>query len=95
MQSSELPGDGPVQVGPVPLPAGRQVVPFGGSGQPVAWVTGVDVPDPGRVWSALSELREQTGLVPVLLEGEEDEEDYFFTGPADISEIDGWIQQRS
>ena len=88
MQSPELPGDGPVQVGPVPLPAGRRVVPFGGSGQPVAWVTGVDVPDPGRVWSALADLREQTGLVPVLLEGEEDEEDYFFTGPADISEID-------
>ena len=61
---------------------------FEGHSQPVAWVTGVDVPDPGRVWSALSDLRGQTGLVPVLLDGGEDEEDYFFARPASSAEID-------
>lgn len=87
MRLSELLEDEPVRVGPVPLPAGRRVAPFEG-GQPVAWVTGVEVADPGRVWSALSDLRAQTGLVPVLLEGGEDEEDYFFANPAGASQID-------
>jgi hypothetical protein len=45
------------------------------------------VPEPGLAWSALSGLREQTGLVPVLLNGEENDEDYFFQ-PADVAEID-------
>jgi hypothetical protein len=59
-----------------------------GDGRPVAWVTSVDVPDPGRAWSALSDLRGRTGLVPVLLDGQEDEEDYFFFAPASVAEID-------
>jgi hypothetical protein len=83
-----LPEDGPVRLGPVPLPAGRRVMAVEGGGQPVAWVTGVDVPDPGWVWSALSGLRGQTGLVPVLLDGAEDDGDYFFFRPADTAEID-------
>jgi Domain of unknown function (DUF4253) len=57
--------------------------------QPLAWVTSVDVPEPGPVWAQLSGLRGQTGLVPVLLDGEADEEDYFFFRRADIAEIDG------
>ena len=90
MRSPELPEDGPVRVGPVSLPPGRRVAAFegGGRGQPVAWVTGVDVPDPGPVWSALSDLRGQTGLVPVLLEGGEDDQAYFFCRPGSSAEID-------
>jgi len=38
-----LPEDGPAWLGPVRLPAGRRVVAFEDSGQPVAWVTSTDV----------------------------------------------------
>jgi hypothetical protein len=77
-----------VRLGPVPLPPGRRVTPIRSAGEPVAWVTSVDVPDPGRVWAALSDLRGQTGLVPVLLAGDEAEENHFFAAPADVAEID-------
>jgi hypothetical protein len=83
-----LPEDGPAWLGPVRLPVGRRVVAFEDSGPPVAWVTSMDVPDPGQVWSALSDLRGETGLVPVLLDGEEDVDDYFFHRPAGPAEID-------
>jgi len=83
-----LPEDGPVRFGSVPLPAGRRVRALEGDGEPVAWVTGVDVPDPGRVWSALTDLWGETGLVPVLLDGGEDEQDYFFYWPPMTAEID-------
>jgi len=59
-----------------------------GDGEPVAWVTGADVPDSGRVWSALWDLRGQTGLMPVLLDGGEDEQDYFFYWPPKVAEVD-------
>jgi hypothetical protein len=64
-----LPENGELQLGPVRLPEGRQVYGPGYSEglTPVrAWVTREPVPDPGRVWSALSELSGQTGLVPFL-----------------------------
>jgi len=77
-----------VRLGSVPLPAGRRVMAFEGDGEPVAWVTSVDVPGPGRVWSALSDLHGQTGLMPVLLDGGEDEHDYFFCWPPKIAEVD-------
>lgn len=48
----------------------------------------MDVPEPGRVWAALTGVREQTGLMPVLLDGGEDEEDYFFHWPPKIAEVD-------
>ncbi len=35
-------------------------------GEPVAWRTQAPVPEPGPVWSALSALHGQTGLVPIL-----------------------------
>jgi hypothetical protein len=57
-----------------------------GNGEPVAWVTSVDVPVPGRVWSALSDLRGQTGLMPVLLDGR-DGQDYAFYWPPKIAEV--------
>jgi len=62
-----LPGDGEVRLGSVALPLGRRVMAV--AGEPVAWATAAEVPAAGRVWAALSEAREQTGLVPFLLAG--------------------------
>jgi hypothetical protein len=59
-----------------------------GDGPLVAWVTSTDVPEPGPAWSALSSLHGQTGLVPVLLDGQADEAHYFYGQPADVAEID-------
>jgi hypothetical protein len=57
-------------LGSVALPAGRLVAAADyGSGEPVAWATVDPVPEPGRVWDALSAVRDQTGLVPILLDG--------------------------
>ena len=63
-----LPEDGLLRLGAVALPAGRRVhAPGNGTApRPVAWVTATPVPDPGRVWSRLSDLSEQTGLAPFL-----------------------------
>ena len=89
-----LPDDGELRLGPVMLPAGRRVLAAQGSGEPVAWATRQKVPDAGRVWSALSDMHEQTGLVPVLLamEPAEDPEglvfDSFCCSPCDVTELD-------
>jgi hypothetical protein len=64
--SAPVPDDGELRLGTVTLPAGRQLRSKGGIGEPVAWMTRAPVPDPGPVWSALSALHGQTGLVPVL-----------------------------
>ena len=68
MPVTTLPEDGELRLGAVTLPAGRRVhAPGNGATpRPVAWVTATLVPDPGRVWSRLSGLSEQTGLVPFL-----------------------------
>lgn len=57
MVTSPLPEDGELQLGPVRLPAGRRVTPYERD-EPVAWVTRRTVPDPGLVWSALSDCIE-------------------------------------
>jgi Domain of unknown function (DUF4253) len=66
--AGQLPDEGPVQLGPVTLPAGRLI-----QGYPeldhVAWVTADPVPDAGRVWAALSGLHPRTGLVPIQVDG--------------------------
>jgi Domain of unknown function (DUF4253) len=67
MVTGRLPGDGPVQLGPVALPTGRPVT--GHSGIHIAWATADPVPGSGRIWAALSGLHPQTGLVPVQLDG--------------------------
>src|SRR5262249_26366561 len=59
--------EGEVRLGALLPPAGRRVVPMDGPGEPVAWVTAEPVPDAGLAWSALSDLQQQTGLVPILL----------------------------
>jgi hypothetical protein len=69
MTDGRLPGEGPVRFGSVDLPEGRLVTADYGSGQPVAWATLDWVAEPGRVWDALSAVRDQTGLVPILLDG--------------------------
>jgi hypothetical protein len=63
-----LPGEGPVRLGPVDLPAGKLI--NGNLGPDhVGWATVDPVPGSGRVWAALSELHPQTGLVPIQLHG--------------------------
>jgi hypothetical protein len=69
MPKGWLPGDGSVRLGPVTLPWGRLIRAHDCEGEPVAWATDDPLPDPGRVWAALSVLHPQTGLVPILLDG--------------------------
>jgi len=69
MTVSGLPDDGELRLGPLTLPAGKRIRGAYGSGDPVAWVTVQPVPDPGRVWAALSAAHQETGLVPILLSG--------------------------
>jgi hypothetical protein len=61
-----VPDEGELRLGAVTLPVGRPLRAQDGDGEPVAWRTQGPVPDPGPVWSALSALHGQTGLVPVL-----------------------------
>jgi len=63
---SQVPDEGELQLGTMRLPAGRLLRSEDGDGEPVAWRTQAPVPEPGPVWSALSALHGQTGLVPVL-----------------------------
>jgi Domain of unknown function (DUF4253) len=61
-----VPDEGELRLGTVTLPAGRLLRSEDRTGEPVAWRTQAPVPDPGLVWSELSALHGQTGLVPVL-----------------------------
>lgn len=61
-----VPEDGELRLGTVRLPVGRRLRLEDGDGEPVAWRTQAPMPEPGPVWSALSALHGQTGLVPVL-----------------------------
>jgi hypothetical protein len=88
MTAGELPEDGEARLGPVALPPGRRITPD--DHEPVAWVTARAVPDPGSIWSALSNLHPRTGLVPILLPDDpvEDSEDFYFFEPAGADAID-------
>ncbi len=69
MAASGLPENGELRLGSIRLPAGRRIHAHGfpdGSTPAVAWVTIASVPDPGQVWSALSEASQHTGLIPFL-----------------------------
>jgi hypothetical protein len=85
--ANSLPDDGELQLGPVRLPAGRRVTPYEHD-EPVAWVTERTVPDPGLLWSALSDLHGETGLVPVVLNDEADDYDDLFMEPCDVADLD-------
>jgi len=88
MTLGDLPADGDLRLGPVQLPAGRRIVPWEGPpGQPAAWVTREPVPRPGPVWSALSALHAETGLVPVLLADDGPGYDFGFMLPCDPAGI--------
>src|SRR5215472_17104072 len=59
---------------------------------PVAWAPVRPVPDPGRIWQALSEIAAETGLVPFLLAGLDETtarpwDAGEFSDPADISRL--------
>ncbi len=99
MITEGLPGEGPLRIGSVALPAGVHIVSGYGTRQPVAWATIQPVPEPDKIWAALSAAHPQTGLVPFLLEGLEggaadpgstqrpwDEGE--FEDPADSAELD-------
>jgi hypothetical protein len=86
-----LPDDGPARVGAIALPAGRRITPYDDADNPldaIAWVTSSVVPDAGLAWAALSDVHDETGLVPVLLADDEDDSDYFFEEPSDVAEVD-------
>lgn len=91
MPMGELPAAGQLRLGSVALPAGRRIVSLR-SGEPVAWATVQDVPDAGRVWAALCDARQQTGLVPFLLAGLDGTARPWDSGeldfPADTAELD-------
>jgi hypothetical protein len=93
ISATSLPEEGALQLGPVRLPAGKQIRAGCGSGGPIAWATLQEVPGAGRVWAALSRAHSQTGLVPFLLSGLDgstqrpwDEEE--FDDPVDIAGLD-------
>jgi len=64
--TARVPGESELHLGPVRLPACRLLWSHHATGEPVAWITRTAVPEPGPVWSALSALHGETGLVPVL-----------------------------
>jgi Domain of unknown function (DUF4253) len=69
MAINSLPPDGELRIGSVILADGRRILSDYGSYEPMAWVTTQPVPDAGMVWSDLSDVHDQTGLVPFLLAG--------------------------
>ena len=69
MVAGSVPEDGDLQLGSIRLPAGKRVHAGFDRPVPVAWITTEAVPEPGRIWAALSAARPQTGLVPFLLGG--------------------------
>jgi len=85
--AGSLPENGELQLGPVRLPAGRRVIPPEYD-EPVAWVTARKVPDPGLVWSALTDMRGETGLSPVVVNDDDDVDDDLFSEPCHVDEID-------
>ena len=94
MPKGRLPGGGSVWLGPVTLPPGGLIRANEGEGEAVAWATDDPVPDPGRVWAALSVLHPQTGLVPILLDGLEGDtrqpwDEGEFSGPLNLAGMNG------
>jgi hypothetical protein len=96
MITGALPGEGPLRIGSVVLPAGAHIVSGYGTRQPVAWATIQPVPEPDKIWAALSAAHPQTGLVPFLLEGRAAEpgntqrpwDEGEFEDPANTAELD-------
>jgi Domain of unknown function (DUF4253) len=93
MAPRRLPEEGELRLGSVTLPRGKLITADYGEGDPVAWATVDPVPEPGRVWAALSDAYPQTGLVPILLDsldgdGKRPWDRGEFGAPADMSRLD-------
>jgi Domain of unknown function (DUF4253) len=87
--SVPIPAEGELQLGAVRLPAGRILRTEGETDEPVAWITETALPEPGPVWSALSALHGQTGLVPILAPaGRGDDLGASCWEPADVADVD-------
>lgn len=90
MLDNGVPPDGELRVGTVALPYGRRVL--NAEAQPVAWGTIDPVAQSGNTWIALSEIRRDTGLVPVLMGSKRRAptrpwDEYEFTEPTDLASI--------
>ena len=86
--SAPIPDEGELRLGTVELPAGRWLRSNGGEGEPVAWMTQAQLPEPGPVWSALAALHGQTGLVPILEPAGWGGLDYLYGETAAVAEVD-------
>jgi hypothetical protein len=68
MVPARIPADGPVRLGSVQLPDGRQLSDgYADPPLPLLWATSEPVPDAPRVWQVLTGMHPDTGLVPILL----------------------------
>ena len=66
--TARIPADGPVRLGSVQLPEGRQLSDcYTDPPLPLLWATKYPVPDAPRVWQVLTGMHHDTGLVPILL----------------------------
>lgn len=66
MANDVMPPDGEVRLGSVLLSAGKRIS-GSMSDDPLLWATSDPVPDVGRVWLALHDMQQETGLVPITL----------------------------
>jgi Domain of unknown function (DUF4253) len=84
-----VPDEGELRLGSVRLPAGRPLRLEEDTDEPVAWITEEAVPEPGPLWSALTALHGQTGLVPILAPaGRGDDLEVSCYDPADVADVD-------
>jgi hypothetical protein len=69
MVTARIPADGPVRLGSVQLPDGRQLSDSytDPPPPPLLWAANNPVPDAPRVWQVLTGMHRDTGLVPMLL----------------------------
>lgn len=68
MVAARIPVDGPVRLGSVQLPDGRQLSDgYADPPLPLLWATNQPVPDAPRMWRVLTGMHPDTGLVPILL----------------------------
>jgi Domain of unknown function (DUF4253) len=68
MVTARIPAAGPVRLGSVQLPDGRQLSDrCADPPLPLLWATNDPVPDAPRVWQVLTGMHHETGLVPILL----------------------------
>lgn len=65
---SDLPGDGPLRLGDVTLPSGRQRFGWDRQDDPLIWTTDDVVPEPGPLWQAADGAARELGLTVVILD---------------------------